>query len=60
MFRSKLFANALQNKCSEKFRNTQNQKETPTQVFLCKKLSQDVNILIDFSTEHLSLATFVL
>ena len=35
-------------------------KKTPTQVFSCKKLPHDVNILIDFFTEHLSLATFVL
>ena len=33
---------------------------TPTQVFSCKKQPHDVNILIDFFTEHLSLATFVL
>ena len=34
--------------------------KTPTQVFSCKKLPHDVNILIDFFKEHLSLTTFVL
>ena len=35
-------------------------KKTPTQVFSCKQLPHDANILIDFFTEHLSLATFIL
>ena len=35
-------------------------KETPTQVFSCKKLLHDVNILIYIFTKHLSLATFFL
>ena len=34
--------------------------KTPTQVLSCKKLPHDVNILMDFFKEHLSLATFVL
>ena len=34
--------------------------KTPTQVFSCKKLPHDVDILMDFFKEHLSLATFVL
>ena len=35
-------------------------KKRLKQVFWCKKLPHNVNILIDFFTEHLSLATFVL
>ena len=39
---------------------TKKKKDTPAQVFSCKKQPHDVNILIDFFTEHLSLATCVL
>ena len=35
-------------------------KRLPTQVFSCKKQPHDVNIVIDFFTEHLSLTTLVL
>ena len=35
-------------------------KRLPTQVFSCKMQPHDVNIVIEFFTEHLSLATLVL
>ena len=60
IFRSSRLQMFFKIKALKNFAILRIKKETPTLVLPCKKLPHDIKILIDFLTEHLSLATFVL